>query len=202
MMCKVEGCADIVRSKGLCKLHYQRQWRIGAVEVTRACRHGAVMERFWRHVDRRGDDECWPWTGFRDKDGYGKFRQRRNGKRQNRGAHIVSWEIHNGPVPDGMMVLHKCNNEPCCNPKHLKSGDHMANMADRLAVGNYQRGERHHQTRFSDEIVRAIRRSDETARALASRYGMSESQVGNIRHGRQRRSAVAFDERNDEGKVA
>lgn len=74
---------------------------------------------------------CWVWTGSKDIDGYGSLRDGHKIKR----AHRVSWEIHNGPIPEGLAVLHKCNNPSCVNPEHLKLGDHTENMQDRKRNG-------------------------------------------------------------------
>lgn len=88
-------------------------------------------ERFWSRVDRRGPDECWPWTGSRNPAGYGAFS--RGGKRSN--THRVAWEMTHGPIPGRLHVLHACDNPPCCNPAHLSLGTHEDNMADMVAKG-------------------------------------------------------------------
>jgi hypothetical protein len=100
-------------------------------------------ERFWRHVDASGD--CWVWTGARSIAGYGKMRLSR--PRQLMDAHRVSWELHNGPIPDGFLVLHRCDNPPCVRPEHLFLGTHADNAADKIAKGRarYVRGADHPQ---------------------------------------------------------
>lgn len=182
MNCSILNCPLPAKSKGLCKRHYQQKWRTGSPEIVRPNPHGTLAERFWRHVAKGAPGECWLWTGFRDKDDYGKCRD----GEANRGAHIVSWEIHFGPVPEGVFVLHNCNHPPCVNPSHLKLGDHQENMDDRLAAGNYPTNEAHPMVKFSDQIVAAVRSVSGTYEAIAARFGMSESHVGNIRRGDMR----------------
>lgn len=168
--------------RGLCRRHYKRLMRLGSTEVKRPCLHLPVEKKFWRYVNRGTADKCWEWKAFRDKDGYGKMRVGRS----NKGAHIVSWNIHFGEIAKGLFVLHKCNNPSCVNPSHLKLGDHDANMCDRLDSGHYARGEKHPGAKITDEVVCRIRSAQGTYKELAARFGISESQVGNIKRGRQR----------------
>lgn len=126
--------------------------------------------------------ECWTWTGYRDKDGYGKLR---DGK-TNKGAHRISYEMHVGEVHDGHFVLHNCNNPACVNPAHLRLGDHLENMADRIMAGHYPANEGAPNVKFSNAIVDSVRKASGTRKMIGAKYGMSASQVGNIKRGDQR----------------
>ncbi len=106
-----------------------------------------ILERFWLRVNKDGPipahkpelGPCWVWTGATTGQGYGKMNIR--GVRSL--THRISWEIHNGPVPDGLFVLHRCDNEPCCNPAHLFVGTNQDNTADSTEKGRRASGERH-----------------------------------------------------------
>lgn len=92
----------------------------------------STEELFLRKLDRNGEDGCWEYIGRRDN-GYGSFYAGVDVGYV--GAHRYSWEIHNGKIPEGLWVLHHCDNPPCCNPKHLFLGDHQANVDDRERKG-------------------------------------------------------------------
>ena len=81
------------------------------------------------------DGGCWEWQAATFQKGYGRFSY--NGKTL--GAHRVSWELHHGPVPDDLWVLHECDNPPCVNPAHLFLGDVRDNNADRAAKDRNKR---------------------------------------------------------------
>jgi hypothetical protein len=95
----------------------------------------SMMERFMRHVKRT--PECWEWQGATGGTGYGEFCV----KGALMAAHRVSWELHNGVIPEGSLVLHKCDNRRCVNPVHLFLGSQSDNMLDASRKG------RHHCTR-------------------------------------------------------
>jgi hypothetical protein len=181
-VCKVEGCCEAAKIKEMCLLHYKRTWLNGSPFVGRPCLHRPVEEKFWFYVKKGDNGECWEWTGFRDKDGYGKLR---TGK-TNTAAHRISWQMHNRRVPKGKLVLHRCNNPSCVNPHHLYIGTQVHNMRDRKLAGNCPTGENHHNCKISDAVVAEIRETPGTYNQLAELFGISASQVGNIKRGDQR----------------
>jgi hypothetical protein len=138
--CSFPGCDAPSKTRGLCGTHYQRWWRNGdpSVVLTNRRWEGLTVEdRFWAKVNRRGPDDCWVWTGSTDPRGYGHI------WRQGRlvPTHRLSYELNRGPIPDGMCVLHRCDNPPCCNPSHLFLGTKADNAHDMHAKGraHYQR---------------------------------------------------------------
>ena len=74
-----------------------------------------TVKRFWAKVDKSG--ECWLWTGSKRNKGYGAFVWSDDDGLVVQGrAHRFSFEIHIGPIPTGMCVLHSCDNPPCVRP--------------------------------------------------------------------------------------
>lgn len=92
-----------------------------------------ISERFWRHVDKSG--ECWIWTGAHQPfgkahgAGYGNMNL---GSGRYAPTHRVSWELHNGPIPNGLWVLHRCDNPKCVRPEHLFLGTQRDNARDMM----------------------------------------------------------------------
>jgi plasmid maintenance system antidote protein VapI len=90
-----------------------------------------LADRFWEKVDRRGPDECWPFTGSRDARGYGHIGLGGRGKPQAK-AHRVAYELSVGPIPPGLCILHSCDYPSCCNPAHLRPGTARENWHDQV----------------------------------------------------------------------
>lgn len=76
-------------------------------------------ESFWKLVDRRSSDECWPWRGPIFK-GYGRFK--------GKGAHRIAYRLLKGEIPDGLTLDHLCRNRACCNPAHLEPVTNRVNV--------------------------------------------------------------------------
>ena len=130
MQCSFAGCSHHANAaRGFCRTHYSRWLKYGDPSVVRHAVYPSREERFWAKVEKT--DWCWIWTGARSQFGYGNLTT--NGKQEN--AHRVSWEIHFGPIPDGMRVLHACDNPPCVRPFHLFLGTQKDNNRDRETKG-------------------------------------------------------------------
>jgi hypothetical protein len=142
-------------------------------------RRRPLAERFWEKVARRGSDDCWPWTAVCTPAGYGVFAYSSTIKAAR--AHRVAWELVNGQIPEGMRVLHRCDNPPCVNPAHLFLGTDADNIHDSMAKGRWPaQGERNVRAKLTDQTAREIRdrvAGGESQRSVARRYGVSQATV-------------------------
>lgn len=137
-MCSVDNCEGKDYSGGLCSRHYNRLRTTGTTADGPRARL-PLADRLWRQVDRRGEEECWPWLGVSLLKGYGFI------GRGGRGAgkllaHRAAWEVTFGSIPEsdgyhGTVVMHTCDNRLCCNPKHLRLGTQAENVRDMDAKG-------------------------------------------------------------------
>ena len=144
-----------------------------------------LASRFWAKVDKSGGaDACWLWTGATAGRGYGRIYDPRIG--HHAAAHRISWELSNGPIPDGLFMCHRCDNPPCVNPAHLFPGTHTDNMRDAGVKGRrvFMTCEKHGRAKLTPDQVQEIRQSPEAKRALARRYGIDPAQVRNIKNGK------------------
>lgn len=130
----------------------------------------AIWERFWSRVSVEADDECWEWDEGRDSYGYGTFRM--SGQLEK--AHRMSWCFLESDIPEGMGVLHSCDNPPCVNPAHLFLGTQISNIQDAINKGRgvVISGEKNINASLIAEDVVEIRAI--YADGLASQYMLSE----------------------------
>lgn len=163
----------------------------------------ALAERFWARVQKgAGENACWIWTGSTARR-YGIVTIRGRSER----AHRLSWEWANGPIPDGLVVCHHCDNPPCVRPDHLFVGTMADNLRDcarkgrcgaqvkpeQLARGQRNgaytmperlpRGESHGCVKLTEADVvqmRAAYQDGASLSQLATQYGMHRGHVSRI----------------------
>jgi hypothetical protein len=150
-------------------------------------------KRFARLVDRRDPDQCWPWLGQVDEDGYGRFRSGGKGSAKV-GAHRFAFELADGrPIPPGLEVRHACDNPPCCNPAHLALGGHYVNIRDKVRRSRQARGARHGSAKLTQaQMVEICRRypAHERQTALAREFGVTQANISLIVRGESWRSVA------------
>ena len=180
-VCGYSGCTGKHVAHGYCAKHYDRLRRTGTAEPGPKA-EASLAARFWRKVDKAGD--CWLWTGAKMANGYGRLRiGGKNSPVWN--AHRVSYKINKGEIPEGMFVLHKCDNPACVRPAHLFLGDHDENMRDK-ARKNRGAGENHPRAQLTDAQAREIKfAKGKTHEELAAEYGVGKLLVRDIRANRR-----------------
>lgn len=138
LICSVDSCERVatLRIRGLCSMHNHRLERTGdplGIRRTQGLLDAPTIARFRRHVPvGLPTDVCWPWIGATQSHGYGAFYY---GTNHSVRAHRLSYMVFVGPIPEGMYILHSCDNPPCVNPKHLRPGTHEDNMHDKKERG-------------------------------------------------------------------
>lgn len=153
------------------------------------------VARFHELVEQRGPDECWPWKASTLAGGYGQWKRGRRTLK----AHRVAYFLHYHADPGPALVMHSCDNPPCCNPRHLLLGTWKDNLADCAAKGRtnrffgdahwshrkpglVSRGEKVGGSKLTEEVVVELRRlyaaGGFTQQKLADKFGLSREGVG------------------------
>jgi hypothetical protein len=145
-------------------------------------RFGDVADRFWSYVKK--SDGCWLWTAHGSGRGYGRFRIHAKYHVASR----VSWQLHYGAIPDGLLVCHHCDNPTCVRPDHLFLGTNKDNIADCLAKGRRlaPKGSDHWMQHHPERIARGIRSGSaklddakvQYIRTLYAKGGVSHAALG------------------------
>jgi len=115
----------------MCGTHYRRWMSRGTTELK------TTEERFWEKVEKRGPDDCWEWQATKYRNGYGNIWVPAEGRKLL--AHRYSYALANGPIPDGFVVCHTCDNRSCVNPGHLWMGTQGDNLRDMVAKGRQKK---------------------------------------------------------------
>ena len=167
----------------------------GSRMLSRDTRSGRLLPvplqyRFWMYVQKT--PTCWLWIGAKGSNGYGYIQA---GGRL-RGAHRVSYELHKGPVANGLQVRHDCDTPLCVNPDHMRLGTVHDNARDKVQRGRmpnveppHYSGERHPNAKLSAADVTEIkflRNAGWAYMPLARLFGVTKQQIANIVKGRQR----------------
>lgn len=132
------------------------------------------MKRFDDKIEYT--DTCWLWRAGKDRWGYGQFRY----KGKTRSAHRIAYKLYVGEIPEGMFVLHKCDNPICVNPKHLFLGTLKDNSQDMVKKGRNNTGKG--SAKLTKEEVVQIRKSPESGVILAKMFRVTPSNISLVRN--------------------
>lgn len=132
-------------------------------------------------ASRRHESGCWVYPSTRDRDGYAIYCDRRLGRGKTTRAHRVAWLITRGPLPEGLVLRHACDNPPCCNPDHLDIGTQKENCLDAMARDRHSRGERNGNARLTRDQVVAIRADPRRQVDIAGSFGIRQTTVSEIK---------------------
>lgn len=142
----------------------------------------ATFERFMEMVSIGSNPgDCWVWTGNRPSGLYGHFSVNLKSVK----AHRWMYEHINGPIPEGLVVRHKCDNPPCVKPSHLQVGTVADNVRDKFERGRGadRRGEKHPLAKLCAADVLEIRRLADlghTHHSLSLKFNVRRGQIGKI----------------------
>lgn len=142
-----------------------------------------VKERFWVKVEKRSETECWLWLAAvrRIDEGYGAFWL--DGRHQP--SSRVAWLLTFGEIPQGLQVLHKCDNPRCCNPSHLFLGTNQDNNKDKVSKDRHIYGSRNMSTKLTEMQASEIKNMNHRyARKVGLIYGVTRHVVADIWRGR------------------
>jgi hypothetical protein len=157
----------------------------------------SFLSRFWLKVCKDSglgpNGDCWEWIASTTGSGYGSIRigSRTDGSRTSLSAHRVSYELAFGPIPDGLEVLHRCDNRRCVKPDHFFLGTQVENSQDMYSKKRGYLGPRTPLKITDDQVVEIRKKLCEgvSSRRLAKLYGVSAPMISYIKNDKKRRTA-------------
>lgn len=183
LICKVPDCGRPASSTRdmLCNNHHTRMKIHGTVsdDVLVNFRSLPLSDRLMRSIKKNKETDCWEWQRGLFSNGYGQITI----NKKNTLAHRASYEEFVGSIPEGILVLHKCDNPICINPDHLFLGTNQDNMTDMVNKGRSARGEKNGRAKLTESEVAFIRRKlseGKDAFDLSEQFNVSLSTIGKI----------------------
>lgn len=189
-ICSVEGCKNPYLAKDLCITHYQRRQKYGTVDLpsTKLDRTMSYEAKFWSRVAITANPEkCWRWLNSEQGSGYGTFMYHGIKIRSHRLAYLLT----KGEIPEGMVIMHLCDNRMCVNPAHLEAGTTRDNVRDMYKKGRaaYKgpRGPQNPNVKLTKDVIPDIRARlarGEMLNDIAARYGVKRTAIRYIKIGK------------------
>lgn len=187
--CTIPRCTKKHAANGLCQAHYGLLRKHGDPLHKDRPTFGMTIEQAFRHYMPDSPppapspvEGCWIWQGPTHGSGYGTFRS----EGVERKAHRTSYELFNGPIPDGMLIRHTCDVRNCVQPGHLIVGTIADNNRDMMERGRNRQphGSRNGSSKLTEAQVVLIRREYASKRisqqSLADRFGVTQTCISSI----------------------
>ena len=177
-ICKVDGCgmSNHIRL-GLCEKHYGRLRKYGSTDLPH---RKTIPERFHSNYEIITESGCWIWTAALGGMGYGALQI---GVKKQVKAHRLSWELHNGKIPDGLFVCHKCDTPSCVNPNHLFLGTVADNSRDMREKNRGCIGERNGNVKITERDAISALSDNRNAVEIAKDLGVNPATIRRIKSG-------------------
>ena len=144
-----------------------------------------TVELMLKYAEWEGDCLIWQRSCHKAT-GYGYIYKTINGKEMKIGAHVMMFELLNGPAKEKAVIRHSCDNPPCINPQHLLSGTHKDNARDRVNRGRGAKGIKHGRCRLTDEQVKEIKNTPKyygSGIKLAKKFSVANTTISAVRNG-------------------
>lgn len=178
-VCVHDGCTKKYHARGLCTNHYAnykaRGWEFPSVRRNTQGMSVDASLRFYGWTVT--DSGCWEFEGNRFSNGYGQLYV--DGRKLL--THRLAYEAWVGPIPEGQVIRHKCDNKPCLNPDHLETGTEGDNKRDAVERGQISVGEASANSKLNEAQVREIRvryaKGKTPYAKMGVEYGLSASAI-------------------------
>lgn len=181
MQCK--SCDAKAVAQGYCNKHYHKAISAGIIAVQKPKRRtpkGLPLNvRLDMNSELNAETGCIEWTGYKTDLGYGMI----GISKKIEPAYRVAFALRNGPIPDGLDVLHRCDNPPCINPDHLFLGTQRDNVADMVTKQRHAKGEMKYNAKLTNEQIPRIRSDTRFNREIAADYGVDPTVISRIKRG-------------------